>query len=96
MLVSSNVTKQERTAEKQEKKQDARKAKGQQESQTKPAGAEGQIWDNTVQQTFKNLGSLKSVGEIEADRILKLNGFVFKGKTPMGYYKYYHPNGAKV
>ena len=54
------------------------------------------VWSNTIQQTFQDVGSLKGVGKVEADRILKLNGFVFKGRTPGGYYKYYHPNGAKI
>jgi hypothetical protein len=49
-----------------------------------------------IQQTFKNLGSLKGVGTLETNKILKSSGFVFKGRTPGGYYKYYHPNGAKI
>lgn len=49
-----------------------------------------------VQQTYEDMGSLRRVGTLKADDILKYNGFVFKGRTPLGYYKYYHPNGAKV
>ena len=56
----------------------------------------GNIWESTIQQTFKNLGSLKGVGLQKADEMLKLNGFVFRGKTPGSYCKYYHPNGAKI
>jgi len=49
-----------------------------------------------IQQTFKNLGSLKAVGTLATNEILKPSGFVFKGRTSEGYYKYYHPNGAKI
>jgi len=38
-----------------------------------------------IQQTFKNLGSLKGVGTLATNEILKSSGFVFKGQTPGGY-----------
>ncbi|MEL7064862.1 MAG: hypothetical protein AAFP00_14070, partial [Bacteroidota bacterium] len=47
-------------------------------------------------QTFRRLGDLEGLGPLKADKALKSNGFVFKGRTPGGYYKYYHPNGAKL
>ncbi|WP_444900386.1 hypothetical protein ACJJIX_20725 [Microbulbifer sp. VAAC004] len=47
---------------------------------------------------FKNMGSLEGKGVIQADMILKKNGFLpaEKFRTPGGYYKYHHESGAKV
>lgn len=60
------------------------------------AAAGATVGESAIQQTFKNLGSLEGLGALKADEVLKLNGFVFKGNTPGGYAKYYHPNGAKI
>ena len=60
------------------------------------AAAGATVGESAIQQTFKNLGSLEGLGALKADEVLKLNGFVFKGNTPGGYAKYYHPSGAKI
>jgi RHS repeat-associated protein len=49
-----------------------------------------------MQKTFQSLGSLKGLGPLRTSKLLQSKGFVFKGRTQGGYYKYYHPNGAKV
>ena len=59
-------------------------------------GAGAKVGGITIQQTFNKLGSLEGLGALKADEVLISNGFIFKGKTPGGYAKYYHPNGAKI
>ena len=49
-----------------------------------------------ISQLFKSMGSFENKGVLNAVDKLKNSGFVFKGRTPGGYYKYYHPNGARV
>ena len=50
----------------------------------------------TIKSAAEKLGNLSKLSRKEADEVLKNSGFEYKGKTPGGYDKYYHPDGSRV